>query len=142
MSINFYLGYTFTDNDLVAYFRDESGTLFDPYYVSYTIKYIDNNHNDIVGQEDRPPLRISTGRYRPNFTIPNRWSEGEYYIEWSYRSNDSSYDKIRYSTENFYIYSLYSYTGPHYYTGISYTSNDNYTMTGMNYTGILYITYI
>jgi len=129
-----YLGYTLTDSDLVASFIDDTNNYFDPYFVSYTIKYIDDIGNTlIVGQEDRVPIHIATGRYRPAFTIPTNWRIGYYFVIWKFRNKLGC--PIFYKREKFQIVTADSITGIVNLENIDF-HNPYYSITGINYTGI------
>ena len=131
----FYFGYTLTNNDLVSYFLNASEEFYDPYYVAYTIFYINSNYNIIIGQEDRVPIRISIGQYRPAFTIPTTWSEGEYCIRW--KSKNSATCSSIYKTDKFYVFSIYGLSGIDVDTVYTDPINPYYNPTGMNWTGTL-----
>ena len=67
---------------------------YTPYWLRYDLGFIreDNNQFYPIGAKNRIPDILSTGTFRPNFIIGDRWAPGTYEIRWNYR--DSSLSNI------------------------------------------------
>ena len=79
------------EKDLFVTFTDSIGNPFDPYYVSYTFFGVSNTRGVWkVGLENRPPTRLSEGKYYINEKIPTSMTMGEYYVEWRIQRTDTS----------------------------------------------------
>ena len=84
MAVTFIYGETLGPDDLRIELRDEAGTLFDPYRISYAFWY--NNplySKQMWGQAGRSPQRLSQGFYYAVEALNSSYPSGDYIIEWS-----------------------------------------------------------
>ena len=84
MAVTFIYGETLGPDDLRIELRDEAGTLFDPYRISYAFWY--NNplySKQMWGQAGRSPQRLSQGFYYAVEALNSSYPTGDYIIEWS-----------------------------------------------------------
>ena len=66
-------------------FMDTIGNYVSPYILLYTVYAIDAfGYEHLVGEPDRMPLSVRTGRFSPNFIIGEKWKTGTYRIKWCY----------------------------------------------------------
>ena len=65
---------------------------YTPYWLRYDIGFIREDTSEFypIGSKNRKPDILSTGVFRPNFIIGDRWTPGIYELRWYYRDSASS----------------------------------------------------
>ncbi len=105
---DFLQGYRLMKDDLIVrfyslniYMPQGCWNLYSPYEVWYEIGFLDPVTAIYyrIGTDGRVPVEVSTGVFRANFIIGDRWSVGEYRIIWRYR--DTADSGIRAKCEKF-----------------------------------------
>ncbi len=94
--INFAQGKVLSNGDLNILIRDESGSLYDPFSINYSIFSIDpiSKAETLVSMPNTVPVRDTTGIYHVAMTIPTTWS-GEFKLVWYItRYSGNSYDTL------------------------------------------------
>ncbi|MDB4330372.1 hypothetical protein N9948_01480 [bacterium] len=88
MAVVFSPNQQLTKNDLNIFVRDESNTMFDPYFIKYTVE--DEEGNSIPNLEVLTPEKESVGWYWANFIVPTESSVGTYIIKWFIQDTSTS----------------------------------------------------
>ena len=80
MAVVFQPGQPLTKNDLNIFIKDNSGQLFDPYSISYSLE--DENGVSLFTQHIHIPTKESIGWFWANIAIPSETPIGTYLIRW------------------------------------------------------------
>lgn len=135
MAVVFQPNQQLSRNDLNIFIRDTNNTMFDPFFIKYTIEDEEGNTLGIYQTQD--PERESTGWYWANFSIPNETSIGTYIIKWFVQDKEDS--QLQQIEQKFGVVKkqeAISYTptigGVVYYPGQSLTEKDLYIIIRNN----------
>lgn len=85
-------GQVLTKSDLNVYFYT-SGSLSDPYWITFTLYDSTSGNDEIIGLPERIPLKFSTGSYFAPWTIPDDEPVGLHKIRWKYKESATSISK-------------------------------------------------
>lgn len=130
MAVVFQPGQQLTKNDLNIFIKDDSGQLFDPNYIAYSLE--DEEGNSLLVQVINTPTKESAGWFWADVKIPMETPIGTYLIRWHVKD---TYDApIQQIEQKFGVVKLkeasVSYTptigGVVYYPGQSLTEKDLY----------------
>ena len=80
MAVVFNAGQQLTRNDLNIFIRDQSNTLFDPNYITFSVEDLDGK--SLFIQKAITPVKETIGWYWANIMIPNGTPLGSYTIKW------------------------------------------------------------
>jgi len=93
---SFTQGHLIQNGDLDAVFLNSQGRYFSPFQISYSVGAMSDDGNyRPMGSEERIPVEMRTGRYRPNFQIGDTWFTGSYEIRWSVTVSEGEEPFIR-----------------------------------------------
>jgi hypothetical protein len=88
MAVVFTPNQQLTRNDLNIFIRDENNTMFDPFFIKYTIE---DAEGDTLGTFNvLDPEKESTGWYWANFLMPMDTSVGSYVVKWFVQDREDS----------------------------------------------------
>lgn len=80
MAVVFQPGQQLTKNDLNIFIKDDSGQLFDPAYINYSLE--DEEGQSLLVQKTNIPAKESNGWFWANVMIPLETPIGTYIIKW------------------------------------------------------------
>jgi hypothetical protein len=87
-------GYTLENTDLVIKFFNADGMAMSPFYLTYSVGFLSGEAPDqvyhVMGNDQRLPLEMRTGMYRPNLQIGDTWFTGLYQILVTYQVDEGS----------------------------------------------------
>jgi len=91
-------GYVTGSADLNVVFYDTNGNSISPFSLSYAVGFVsgdDFSEFHPIGNEERIPAEIRTGRFHPHFQIGDKWVTGNYEILWKYRVSEDSEEETK-----------------------------------------------